>query len=70
MKKSVIKKRILRGEIMSNCKNLITEDVTPWHGDVFDHPNYKYTCKLNNSEVIPCLHCNNTRCKHYEPQED
>jgi hypothetical protein len=55
---------------MSNCKNLITEDITPWHGDVFDHPNYKYTCKLNNREVIPCLHCNNTKCKHYEPQED
>ena len=30
---------------MNDCKYLKTEDVTPWHGDVFDHPDYKYICE-------------------------
>ena len=30
---------------MDDCKHLQTEDITPWHGDVFDHPDYKYTCE-------------------------
>lgn len=30
---------------MDDCKYLKTEDITPWHGDVFDHPDYKYTCE-------------------------
>lgn len=52
---------------MTDCKNLRTEDITPWHGDVFDHPDYKYTCDLSGNEVIPCFRCNYTRCKYYEP---
>lgn len=55
---------------MNNCKNLIIEDVTPWHGDVFDHSSYKYTCKLTNREVITYIHCNDKRCKNYEFLED
>ena len=55
---------------MSDCKNLIIEDITPWHGDVFDHPDYKYTCKLTGEEVIACIHCNDKRCKSYEPVEN
>ena len=51
---------------MTDCKNLIIEDVTSWHSDVFDHPDYKYTCKLSGKEVIPYLNCNQTRCKNYE----
>lgn len=34
---------------MSNCKNLEKEDITPWYGGVFDHPSYKYICKLKGS---------------------
>lgn len=30
---------------MTDCKFLAIDDVTPYHGDVFDHPDYKYTCK-------------------------
>lgn len=26
------------------CPYLHAEDITPWHGDVFDHPNFRYTC--------------------------
>lgn len=55
---------------MSDCKNLITEDITPWHGDVFDHPNYKYICKLKGKAVVPFIYCHNNRCKNYEPLED
>ena len=55
---------------MSDCKNLITEDITPWCGDVFDHPDYKYTCKLTGREVIACIHCNSTRCENYESMDE
>ena len=55
---------------MDDCKNLITEDVTPWHGDVFDHPDYKDICKLTGREVITYIHCNSNRCKNYEPVND
>ena len=27
-----------------NCEFFLQEDVTPWHGDVFDHPSYKTFC--------------------------
>lgn len=47
------------------CKYLNTEDVTPWQGDVFDHPEYKNTCQLTGKEIIPFLHCKKERCKHY-----
>ena len=28
-----------------DCKFLVIEDATSYHGDVFDHPDYKYTCE-------------------------
>lgn len=55
---------------MTDCKNLITEDITSWHSDVFDHPSYKHTCRLTEKEVIPCIHCNDKRCKDYESVDD
>lgn len=51
---------------MTDCKHLITKDVTPWHGDVFDHPVYEYTCKLTKRKVIPLVNCKNKHCKNYE----
>lgn len=27
-----------------DCKHFKKEDITGWHGDVFDHPEYKCTC--------------------------
>lgn len=47
--------------VMEDCKYLKTEDVTPWHGDVFDHPDYKHTCEKIGREIIPFIHCK--RCK-------
>lgn len=55
---------------MDDCKYLKSEDITPWHGDVFDHPDYKDTCKLTGREVITCIHCNEKRCKNYEPLKE
>ena len=52
---------------MMDCKNLNVEDITPWHGDVFDHPDYEYTCKITGKEVVPNLRCNKIRCKDYDP---
>lgn len=43
---------------MNNCKNLISEDVTPWHGDVFDYPTYKTIYNLIEKEVITCINYN------------
>lgn len=50
---------------MNDCINLKTEDITPWHSDVFDHPDYKHTCLKTNREVIPFIHCNEKRCPDY-----
>ena len=54
---------------MLDCKNLKKEDVTSWHSDVFDHPCYKYICKLSGKEVITYFRCNES-CKDYEPMEN
>lgn len=50
---------------MIDCKNLIIEDITPWHGDVFDHPIYEYSYKLSKKKIISHIHCNYKRCKDY-----
>lgn len=51
---------------MLDCKKLKAEDITPWHGDVFDHPEYKYICTESGREVIPYIHCNKGRCRNYD----
>ena len=59
---------LLRKDIkkyMMDCKFLVIEDATSYHGDVFDHPDYKYTCEKCKQEVIPFLHCNKEKCKNY-----
>lgn len=47
-----------------NCKYYVVEDVTAWHSDVFDPPNYKYFCNYNNEMkelIFPIGQC--VRCK-------
>ena len=41
------------------CPYFSVEDTTPWHGDIFDHPDYKYFCLKNNKkkEIIPSISC-------------
>ena len=55
---------------MDDCKYLKTKDVTGWHNDVYDHPDYKHTCEKCGREVIPFLHCNEKRCKTYTPEKE
>lgn len=55
---------------MDDCKYLKIEDITSWHGDVFDHPNYKCICEKCKREIIPFLHCNKNRCKNYSPSNN
>lgn len=50
---------------MTDCKNLIIKDITPWHGDVFDRPIYEYSCNLTKKKIIPHVHCNCKRCENY-----
>ena len=47
-----------------NCEYYLYKDVTPWHGDVFDHPEYKSFCTKNGKErelIYPAGQCR--RCK-------
>lgn len=37
---------------LKDCEFLKKEDITGWHGDVFDHPSYKTTCELDGKEII------------------
>lgn len=50
---------------MIDCKHLEWIDVTPWHGDVFDHPSYKSVCRLKNKDVHHFYSC--ALCKDYVP---
>lgn len=56
--------------IMDNeCKYLKIEDVTTWHGDVFDHPSYKYHCIEKNKDLLfGILQCH--KCTKYDRRED
>lgn len=55
---------------MMDCKFLVIEDTTSYHGDVFDHPDYKYTCEKCKREIIPFLHCNEEKCKNYTKNQN
>ena len=51
-----------------DCEYREAIDVTPWHGDVFAHPDYKYICTLSGKEVIPFIQCR--RCLKRERQRN
>ena len=55
---------------MDDCKHLKIKDITYWHSDIFDHPDYEYICKITGKKVIACITCNEKRCKKYEPLEN
>ena len=53
----------------NECKYLKIEDITPWHGDVFDHPSYKYHYTEKNKDLpFGILQCN--KCTKYDRRED
>jgi hypothetical protein len=56
--------------IMDNeCKYLKIEDVTLWHGDVFDHPSYEYYCTKKNKDLpFGIFQCH--KCTKYDRRED
>lgn len=51
----------------TECKHLITTDITPYHSDVFDHPEYEYECDVCHKSVIPFI-CKK-HCDKYEPED-
>lgn len=53
-----------------DCLFLVIEDTTSYHGDVFDHPEYKYTCKKYSQEVITFIHCKEEKCKNYKKKQN
>ena len=44
---------------MIKCKYFESKDITPWHGDVLDHPTYQLFCNLYNRETTryTCSRC-------------
>lgn len=64
-----VKKPIERRFIMNkDCKYLRIEDITPWHGDVFDHPSYDYYCEKKCQKLLGTFSC--SYCDKYEEGED
>lgn len=47
----------------TECEHFVQEDVTPWHGDVFNHPSYETYCIKDGQKkqlLLPerqCLRC-------------
>lgn len=51
----------------NECKYLKIKDATSWHGDVFDHPTYKYYCIKKNKELLfGILQCH--KCTEYKKE--
>lgn len=50
-----------------DCKHICTTDTTPWHGDVFDHPDYDHKCAISGKIVHPCFRCTPDKCSNFEP---
>ena len=52
----------------NECKYLELEDVTPWHGDVFAHPRYKYHCAEKNKDLhFGLFQCH--KCTKYKERQ-
>lgn len=52
-----------------NCIYFKAKDITPWHGDIFDHPDYAYFCTREGKEKEICWPvkvCN--RCKNFKKE--
>lgn len=44
----------------TECKYFLSEDVTGWHNDVYDHPSYKTYCTRDGGKrelILPCNQC-------------
>ena len=55
---------------MLNCQFLEITDITAPHADVYGHPEYRYFCKRHKREVIPCIACQEDRCKMYQKKSE
>lgn len=58
---------------MAECIYFRYEDETPWHGDVFDHPYYKYYCLryycLKNGKKKEIFSWTCSKCPYYEEEK-
>ena len=58
---------------MAECIYFRYEDETPWHGDVFDHPYYKYYCLryycLKNGKNKEIFSWTCSKCPYYEEEK-
>lgn len=51
------------------CKYFKVEDVTSWHGDVFDHPDYKYYC-TQQDKIKEIFSWTCSKCPLYKEKEN
>lgn len=51
------------------CKYCRIEDVTSWHGDIFDHPDYKYYC-ARQDKIKEIFSWTCSKCPHYKEKEN
>ena len=54
---------------MAECKYFSYEDTTPWHSDVFDHPDYEYYC-LKNEKKKEIFSWTCLKCPYYEEEKN
>ena len=54
---------------MAECKYFSYEDTTPWHCDVFDHPDYKHYC-LKNEKKKEIFSWTCSKCPYYEEKKN
>lgn len=58
-----------------HCKHFKYEDVTPWHGDVFDHPSYATFCTKTGKKrqlIYPegqCKRCHERQQKNKQKEK-
>lgn len=50
-----------------DCVYFKAEDVTPWHGDVFGHPDYEYFCTRKEKRKIFSWTC--MKCPYYKKED-
>lgn len=56
-------------EDFQKCPYYSCEDITPWHGDIFDHPTYQVFCSKNGEkEKIFHIHC--CRCSFFKNRKE
>ena len=53
---------------MAECIYFSYEHTTPWHSDVFDHPDYEYYC-VRNTKKKEIFSWTCSKCPYYKEEK-